>query len=71
MRHTIVPVAAWSFDLTPEERDKRLRNERCETCGAVPPNPCLTPARNPSMPHLSRMTAAVETYGQELRRESV
>lgn len=57
----------WAFALTSEERGRRLRAERCETCGAVPPNECETRTRNPSaMPHRARLDAAMQTYRQEL-----
>ena len=63
-----VEVASrWAFELTHEERTKRLRAERCETCGAVPPNECESRTRNPAaMPHLARLDAAMQTFRRDL-----
>lgn len=58
---------AWGVNLTPDERSRRLRAERCETCGAMPPMLCVTKTRRTaSLPHAERMEAALETYRQEL-----
>lgn len=59
-------ASRWAFELTEADRDKRLRAEFCETCGAVPPNACKTKARNPAMPHLARFDAALQTFRRDL-----
>lgn len=60
-------ASRWAFELTPEERGRRLRAERCETCGAMPPTECETRSRNSTaMPHLARLDAAMQTFRRDL-----